>query len=54
MNIVGLTINWEIYENIDLEEDELAINLTIDKLYAFGSDLYSGIPNLYMIDISLS
>lgn len=53
LNIDGSTLNWENYENIDLEENELAISPTIDKLYALGTDVQSGIPNLYIIDISL-
>ena len=36
-----------------LEEYELAISPTIDTLYALGTDVHSGIPNLYLIDISL-
>ena len=54
MNIDGSTLNWENYENIDLEENELAISPTIDKLYALGTDVQSGIPNLYIIDLSLA
>lgn len=53
LNIDGSTIDRENYENIYLEENELAISPTIDTLYALGTDVHSGIPNLYLIDISL-
>lgn len=52
LNIDGSTINRENYENIDLEENELALNPDINKLYALGTDVQSKKPNLYIIDIS--
>ena len=48
LNIDGSTINRENYENIDLEENELAINLDINKLYALGIDVQSQKSNLYI------
>jgi hypothetical protein len=52
LNVDGSTIKWENYENIDLEENELAINPNTNKLYALGTDIQSKKPNLYIIDIS--
>lgn len=54
LNRDGSTINWKIYENIDLEENRLAINPFTDKLYALGTGVQSGMSNLYIIDISPS
>lgn len=36
----------ETYDSIDLEENGLVINPTMNKLYAIGTDLQSGISNL--------
>lgn len=52
LNSDGSTINWKTYENIEFEENELAINPFTDKLYAIGTDVQSGTSNLYIIDIS--
>lgn len=54
LNRGGSTINWKTYENIDLTENRLAINPFTDKLYAIGTDVQSGMSNLYIIDISLA
>jgi DNA-binding beta-propeller fold protein YncE len=48
----GSTITWNTYENINIEENELAINPFTSKLYAIGTDTKSEISNLYIIDIS--
>jgi DNA-binding beta-propeller fold protein YncE len=52
LNVDGSTIHWENYENIDIEENELAINPITDKLYMLGTDIQSKQPSLYIIDIS--
>jgi hypothetical protein len=52
LNVDGLTIHWENYENIDMEENELAINPITSKLYALGTDIQTKKPSLYIIDIS--
>lgn len=49
----GSTLNRETYDNIDIEENQLAINPSTNKLYAIGTDLQSGISNLYVIDLSV-
>jgi hypothetical protein len=49
----GSTINWEAYYNINIKENGLAINPSTNKLYAIGTDLQSGMPNLYVINTSL-
>jgi hypothetical protein len=52
LNSDGSTITWNTYENIDIEEDGLAINPFTSKLYAIGMDTKSEMSNLYIIDIS--
>jgi len=49
----GSAITWKTYENIDIEENGLAINPFTNRLYAIGTDVQSGRSNLYVIDISL-
>lgn len=49
----GSTLNWETYDNVDIGENGLAINPSTNKLYVVGTDLQSGISNLYVIDVSL-
>lgn len=48
----GSTITWNTYENINIEENGLAVNPFTNKLYAIGMDTKSEISNLYIIDIS--
>jgi DNA-binding beta-propeller fold protein YncE len=47
----GSTINWNTYENINIEENGLAINPFTNKLYAIGTNTKSELSNLYIIDI---
>jgi hypothetical protein len=47
----GSTINWTTYENINIEENGLAINPFTNKLYAIGTNTKSELSNLYVIDI---
>jgi hypothetical protein len=49
----GSAITGKTYENIDIEENGLAINPFTNRLYAIGTDVQSGRSNLYVIDISL-
>jgi DNA-binding beta-propeller fold protein YncE len=48
----GSTIDWKTYENINIEENGLAINPLTNKLYAIGINTKSELSNLYVIDIS--
>jgi DNA-binding beta-propeller fold protein YncE len=48
----GLTITWNTYENISIEENGLAINPFTSKLYAIGMNTKSEMSNLYIINIS--
>ena len=48
----GSTINWNTYENINIEENGFAINPFTNKLYAIGINTKSELSNLYVIDIS--
>jgi hypothetical protein len=48
----GSTITRNTYENINIEENGLAVNPFTSKLYAIGMDTKSEISNLYIIDIS--
>jgi hypothetical protein len=48
----GSTINWNTYENINIEENGLAVNPFTNKLYAIGTNTKSELSNLYVIDIS--
>ncbi|HZD34789.1 MAG TPA: hypothetical protein VE130_06250 [Nitrososphaeraceae archaeon] len=50
----GSTVTWRTYEDIDIEENGLAINPFTNRLYAIGNDIQSGRSNLYVIDISSS
>ena len=52
LNSNGSTITWNTYENINIEENGLAINPFTSKLYAIGMNTKSEISNLYIIDIS--
>jgi DNA-binding beta-propeller fold protein YncE len=51
LNNNGSTIAWNTYENINIEENGLAINPFTNKLYAIGTDTKSEVSNLYIIDI---
>ncbi|MGC1132275.1 MAG: hypothetical protein WA941_05600, partial [Nitrososphaeraceae archaeon] len=48
----GSTLNWRTFNDINIEENELAINPYTNKLYAIGTDIQSGKSNLYVINIS--
>jgi hypothetical protein len=48
----GSTVTWRTYEDIDIEENGLAINPFTNRLYAIGTDVQSGRSNLYVMDIS--
>ena len=50
LNDPGSTISWKTYENVNLVENELEINPSINKLYAIGTD-ESKKSNLYVIDL---
>jgi DNA-binding beta-propeller fold protein YncE len=50
LNSTGSTINWKTYEDVNLVENELEINPSINKLYAIGTD-QSEISNLYVMDL---
>lgn len=52
LNSNGSNITWNTYENIDIEENGLAINPFTNKLYAIGTNTKSELSNLYVIDIS--
>lgn len=52
LNSNGSTINWNTYENINIEENGLAINPFTNKLYAIGTNTKSELSNIYVIDIS--
>jgi DNA-binding beta-propeller fold protein YncE len=47
----GSTINSNTYEDINIEENGLAINPFTNKLYAIGTNTKSELSNLYVIDI---
>ena len=40
------TITWDMHENINIQENGLAINPFTSKLYAIGMDTKSEISNL--------
>lgn len=49
----GLTLEWQRFEDIKFEENMMAFNPVTQKLYTIGTDIKSGISNLYIIDVSL-
>jgi hypothetical protein len=49
----GLTLEWQRLEDIKFEENMMAFNPVTQKLYTIGTDIKSGISNLYIIDVSL-
>lgn len=49
----GLTLEWQKFEDIKFEENMMAFNPVTQKLYTIGTDIKSGISNLYIIDVSL-
>lgn len=49
LNSTGSTIDWKTYEDLNLLENELAINPNTNKLYAIGTDQFE-ISNLYFFD----
>jgi DNA-binding beta-propeller fold protein YncE len=50
----GTTVDLKTFEDIDMNGNELTINHSTNELYMIGTDMRSGLPNLYIINISSS